>query len=130
MKSEFRATVALLFAALPSLSIASPDMECGGPSQVEIGSCLAQVEETVDGVVQTTLGFALGSARELDEATGRSAAVPALEAAQAAWTAYRDTHCEFVGATFGGGSGTGIAIQSCRIELGRARARDLLSYAR
>ncbi len=110
--------------------MASPDMECSGSSQVEIAACLAEVEETVDGVVATTLGFATAAAKELDEVTGRDVAVKALEAGQAAWSAYRDAHCEFVGATYGGGSGTGIAIRSCRIELGRARARDLMAATR
>ena len=62
------------------------------------------------------------SAKELDDVTGRTVALPALEKAQAAWSAYRDTHCDYVGATFGGGSGTGIGINSCKIELARSRA--------
>ncbi len=74
------------------------------------------------------LGFVTASAQELDTVTGRKVAVPALEAGQAAWVAYRDLHCEFVGATFGGGSGTGAAIRGCRIELGRARADALLEF--
>ncbi|AVO39804.1 DUF1311 domain-containing protein [Pukyongiella litopenaei] len=105
-------------------------MECGGSSQIEIADCLAKVEETVDGVVASALGFATASARELDQTTGRDVAVRALEAGQAAWSAYRDAHCEFIGATYGGGSGTGIAIRSCRIELGRARARALMAASR
>lgn len=121
---------ALAVCALPAFVMASPDMECSGSSQVEIADCLAKVEETVDGVVATTLGFATASAKELDEVTGRDVAVKALEAGQAAWSAYRDAHCDFVGATYGGGSGTGIAIRSCRIELGRARARDLMAAIR
>ncbi len=76
------------------------------------------------------LSFAMNAAKELDETTGRAVAEPALEAAQAAWDAYRNDHCDYVGATFGGGSGTGIAINSCRIELGRDRADTLLRYLR
>lgn len=129
MTLEFRTAVAIVLTLLPSLSSASPDMECSASSQVEIGNCLAEMEQTVNSVVDSTLGFAMVAAQELDETTGRTVAVPALKAGQAAWSAYRDAHCEFVGATYGGGSGTGIAIRSCRIELGRARARDLLSYA-
>ncbi|WP_244614835.1 lysozyme inhibitor LprI family protein [Pukyongiella litopenaei] len=121
---------ALAVWALPVGAMASPDMECGGSSQIEIADCLAKVEETVDGVVASALGFATASARELDQTTGRDVAVRALEAGQAAWSAYRDAHCEFIGATYGGGSGTGIAIRSCRIELGRARARALMAASR
>ena len=65
----------------------------------------------------------------VDDVTGRTVALPALEKAQAAWLAYRAIHCDYVGATFGGGSGTGIGINSCRIELGRSRAELLMRYA-
>ena len=86
--------------------------------------------ENVDVAIDTSGGFAMAAARELDEITGRDAAVPALEASQAAWSAYRDAHCDYVGATFGGGSGTGIGIDACRVEVGRARVDTLLRYAR
>ena len=60
--------------------------------------------------------------------TERETSVPALTAGQASWEAYRTAQCEFVGTTYGGGSGTGIAIRSCRIALARARADDLMRY--
>ncbi|MFY9238382.1 MAG: lysozyme inhibitor LprI family protein [Roseovarius sp.] len=117
-----------LLTCLPSIVLADPATECGGSSQVEIGSCVAETLERVDATVDIYLGFAMSSAAELDEVTGRPVAVPALEAAQAAWSAYRDAHCGFVGSTFGGGSGTGIGINSCRIELGRNRAEELMRH--
>ena len=95
-------------------------------SQVEIGACVAETLGRVDATVEIYLGFAMRSAEELDGATGRTVAAPALEQAQAAWATYRDDHCAYVGATFGGGSGTGIAIRSCRIELGRERVEALM----
>lgn len=117
--------IALVF-ALPAF--ADPATECGGSSQVEIGNCVADTLDRVDATIDIYLGFAMNSAKDLDEMTGRSAAVPALEAGQAAWSAYRDAHCDYVGSTFGGGSGTGIAINSCKIELGRDRADELMRY--
>ena len=119
-------------ALVPRLAAADPSLECSlsNGSQIEIGACVADAEATVEKTLALALGFATDSAKSLDEATGRPMATPALEAGQAAWTAYRDAHCDFVGSTFGGGSGTGIAIQSCRVELGRARIAELLSYAR
>jgi uncharacterized protein YecT (DUF1311 family) len=110
-------------------ALADPASECGVDlgSQVEIGDCVAATEKRVDASLASVLGFATEAAKELDGVTGRAAAVPALEASQAAWSAYRDAQCEYVGSTFGGGSGTGIAISSCRIELGRAREAALMA---
>jgi uncharacterized protein YecT (DUF1311 family) len=127
MKILFPAAFLLL---TPALAVADPSLECneGASSQVEIADCMAQTEMRVDAAIESALSFAFASATDLDEVTGREVALPALEAAQAAWVAYRDAQCEFVGATFGGGSGTGIAIRGCRIELGRARVTELLAY--
>ena len=111
---------------IPSLAAADPVLECDGASQVEIGACVQGQLEAVDRAVETALGFARASAAELDAVTERTEAVPALEAAQSAWTAYRDAQCDYAGALFGGGSGTGIGIAGCRIELGRARVAELL----
>ena len=121
------ATVFLL-SWLPGMVFADPATECGGGSQIEIGACVAETLDRVDATVGIYLGFAMSSAKELDEVTGRKVAVPALEAGQAAWSAYRDTHCDYVGATFGGGSGTEIGINSCKIELGRERADELMRF--
>lgn len=126
-------TVSLILAASAALSaeaaLAGPDLECSGGSQIEISQCVNQALEAVDNAVEVSLGFAMGAAQELDSVTGRDSTVPALEAAQAAWSAYRDAHCEHVGATYGGGSGTGIAIASCRVMLGRDRVEVLLGLA-
>lgn len=116
----------------PVAALADPSLECsvGLSSQVEIAACVVDAEENVDRAVEVALKFAMRSAGELDEITGRQVSVPALAAGQAAWEAYRDAHCEYVGSTFGGGSGTGIAIRSCRVELGRLRVSDLTAQAR
>ena len=123
------AATLFLLLCLPSIVSADPATECGGSSQVDIGACVADTLQRVDATIDTYLGFAMRSAEELDEVTARPVTVPALEAAQAAWTAYRDAHCDYVGATFGGGSGTGIGINSCKIVLGRERAEELMRYA-
>jgi len=122
------AATVFLLTSLPSIVLADPATECSGSSQVEIGACVAETLQRVDATVDIVLGFAASSAIELDEVTGRTVAVPALESAQAAWSAYREAHCDYVGATFGGGSGTRIGIDSCRIEIGRHRAEELMRY--
>lgn len=130
MKSAPRrlAAIAVAAAALQPVARADPSLECsiGLGSQVEIANCVAEAEAIVDKAVEVALGFARSAAEELDTVTGRVVAVPALQRSQSAWSAYRDQHCEFVGATFGGGSGTGVAIRSCRVELGRARVEALM----
>ena len=115
-----------MLAASPAL--ADPSMECSvtTESQVETGNCVGAIGETVDKTVELAFGFAMDSAKELDTTTGRDTASKALNASQQAWSGYRDAHCDYVGSTYGGGSGTGIAIQSCRIELGRQRVSDLM----
>ena len=126
MRNLTAALVILL--CVPSAVVADPATECGGSSQVEIGACVSDTLQRVDETIDIYLGFAMTSAEELDQVTGRTVTVPALEAAQAAWSSYRVAHCAYVGATFGGGSGTGIAVDSCKIELGRKRAEELMRY--
>jgi len=126
----------LLIPALATLAagaaLADPASECGVDlgSLVEIGDCVAATERRVEASLATMLGFATEAATELDGVTGRAVSIPALEASQAAWSAWRDAQCDYVGSTFGGGSGTGIAISSCRIALGRAREAELRALLR
>lgn len=117
---------ACLVLALPSLALADPTLECDGGSQIEIGACVTATLTSVDRSLDSALGFARTSAEELDRTTGLGTAMPALDAAQEAWSAYRDAQCHAVGEGYGGGSGTGIAITACRITLGRARVAELL----
>ena len=123
-----RSLALLLVLATPAQ--ADPSMECPGSSQIEIGACVTETLARVDAAMETAYGFALNAAGALDTETGRPGALPALEAAQTAWLAWREAQCAFAGAQFAGGSGTGIAITSCRIELGRDRVTALLDAAR
>jgi uncharacterized protein YecT (DUF1311 family) len=117
---------ALVLAPAAAWSDAFVECSLSNDSQTETAACVAAVERTVDQAVEMALGFARERAAGLDEITGRPESVPALERAQAAWSAWRDAQCEFIGSSFGGGSGTGIAIQSCRIDLARDRVDALM----
>ncbi len=121
----FGISVALAMAA--TVLSASPSLECSikSSSQVETGRCLAEVEESVQTALEVILKFARQSAEELDSITGRDIALPALDNAQAQWEIFREAECSYAGALFGGGSGTGIEIRSCRIELTRERIKAL-----
>jgi uncharacterized protein YecT (DUF1311 family) len=111
-------------------ALADPTAECSArnSNQIEIGTCMAEVMKAADEAMSMALEFATNAAADLDKTTGRESAVPALKAGQEAWSQYRDKHCEFVGTTFGGGSGTGIAIQNCRIESARDRYAELMQF--
>ncbi len=121
-----------LLALLPTAALADPSLECSLDlgSQVEIADCVAEIEDKATRAMDVMLGFARASAEELDGMTGRAVALPALEASQLAWEAYRDAQCDYVGAGFGGGSGTGIAIRSCKVELTRARTKEIEAQLR
>ena len=127
----FTFLIAVILLGSMQETYADPSFECsiGLGSQVEIAACVAKTETAVEKTIEMTLGFASNAATELDEATGRSSTLPALEKAQEAWSAFRQAHCDYVGSTFGGGSGTGIAIRSCRVELGRTRVKELMGFA-
>ena len=133
MKQTFviRSLCTAWFVATVLPAHADPSFECSiaSSSQVETADCLAETEDRVSQVLEVTFQIATDSATELDEVTGRDVVLPALNASQAAWEAYRDAHCEHIGATYGGGSGTGIAIQACRVELTRTRITALLSLS-
>lgn len=107
---------------------ADPSLECQESSQAAIKVCLSQTEARVEVALSTALRIAGNQAAELDAVTGRPEAVPALQKSQEAWVGYREAQCRFVGATFGGGSGTGIGIQNCRITLTRDRISELLYW--
>lgn len=109
---------------------ASPYLECGqASSEVEVGQCLLEMDKRVTYALSTAYEIAQESAADLDQITDRDVAVPALKTAQQAWHTYRDTQCEAVAALYGGGSGTGKAYLSCRIELGRAQTDLLQQFA-
>ena len=99
-------------------------------SQVETADCLTETEKAAESALEVILGFATDSAQELDKVAGRTFAVPALQASQAAWEAWRDAECNYAGSLFGGGSGTGIEIRSCRISLTRERTQALIERFR
>lgn len=124
-----------LFLALLLLPIsvgADPSLECSvnAGSQVETGQCLQETAKAAEAALAIILDISRDAARELDSITERDVALPALNTSQTEWEAYRDAQCLYAGSLFGGGSGTGIEIQSCQIEMTRARMRDLQAMLR
>lgn len=128
-----RSVTAFLVMAMAAILLApfganaDPSMECDGTNQVEIRECLDETLARADAAVDEAFSFALAAAAETDEVTGRASVVPALYDSQSAWEAFRESQCDYVGSTYGGGSGTGIAILACRITEARARTTELMS---
>ena len=86
---------AIALCATAGFAAADPSLECSidAGSQVDTGQCLAEVEEAASAALDIVFGFARDAATELDKITERAVALPALEAAQTAWAAYRDAGC-------------------------------------
>jgi uncharacterized protein YecT (DUF1311 family) len=119
----------LCLAILPVAGVADPSLECSvrNGSQVEIADCLFDVEADANAALEIAFKEAMNNALELDTITTRSVAVTALEKAQADWVAFRQSHCDYLGSLFGGGSGTSIRIRSCRIHETRQRTAALFA---
>ena len=116
-----------LIATVSSEAMADPILECPGESQVEVRACLAETHARADAALASAVGFARDSAASMDELMGGTAGVEAFQAGQTAWEAYRDAHCDYIGSTYGGGSGTGPAITACRITHARERVAELMA---
>ena len=86
--------------------------------------------QRVDEIVAMYLDAAMKFAHEIDTITGETTAVPALEASQTAWLAYRDAQCAFLATTFAGDPGTDMAVGACKMNLGEDRARELAEFVR
>jgi uncharacterized protein YecT (DUF1311 family) len=110
---------------------ADPILECGLMTEgaSELGECLNGQLEVSRGAMNEALALARGGAQELDQASGRDAAVLGIEASQQAWEAHRDTECQ-TRAIFAGAGAEAEGLQlACAIELTRERTGALLRLA-
>ncbi len=122
------ATCAALVASLAATPAGAGELEdCWQQAEnnFDRAQCYVLAEAAADDALAAALLRARASAGTLDQTLGRASALPALEAAQSAWLAYREAECSYVGATFGGGSGTAAGVLGCLIELTRARSAEL-----
>lgn len=129
MKLLFKGIIGLSLLAgstMPVYADSHGPCDEGNKSQVKLDHCFVNAEKDTNTTLKTVFGKVLVAAKELDDVTApRRDVVPALVTGQYVWEQYRDKHCEFVGTTWGGGSGTGIAVTKCRINLTRARIEEL-----
>ena len=110
---------------------ADPLGECwiDASNQIEVRACLEQTRILSEGAMEAALALAGDAAAELDRVTGRSDAVPALDASQQQWRVFRDRNCALRAALAAGGSGAGTFELNCRITMARERADELATLA-
>lgn len=115
-----------IFAASPAAADAIADCYASAPDRASASACVAKVVADSQHEVDEVLAKAKEVARKLDQATGRSEALPALLSSQAAFDAYREATCrKLVPAVFQGGSGEGQAMAACLVESDVQRVRWL-----
>ena len=98
------------------------DRTDGGQSTAGMVACMGAELEVWDKRLNAAYAelMAREKAEDKEMADLGSAApkqTPALRDMQRKWIAYRDARCEFIGAQWGGGSGTGPAVQGCHMVM-------------
>ncbi|WP_432720265.1 DUF1311 domain-containing protein [Jeongeupia wiesaeckerbachi] len=97
-------------------------------NQAELSQCLGQLETDATQDRLSAEAAARAAMRRLEATTPNSHALGLFESDVAAYLAYRDTHCNWAGVSFYGGSVAGVAMQTCRIDLDRHRADELSRF--
>ena len=87
--------------------------------------CLVEADKEVQAALLKAEGDAGKRARDIDTATGRSSASPALAKTMRTFADYRKTQCDFVRALYASGNGAEQAQIACMIDLTRRRVREL-----
>jgi len=87
--------------------------------------CLVDLDKEAQAALVKAEGDAGKRARDIDTATGRSPAAPALAKSMRAFADYRKAQCDFVRAMYSSASGAEFAQLGCMIDLTRRRVREL-----
>jgi len=90
-----------------------------------VNRCLVELEKEAQAALVKAEGDAGKRARDIDSATGRPPAAPALARSMRAFTDYRKAQCDFVRAMYSSASGAEQAQLGCVIDLTRRRVREL-----
>jgi uncharacterized protein YecT (DUF1311 family) len=93
--------------------------------QAAVTRCLLDNETEAQASLVKAEGDAGKKARDIDTATGRSSAAPALAKSMRAFAEYRKAHCDFVRAMFANAPGAEQAQIGCVIDITRRRVREL-----
>ncbi|MFO1305328.1 MAG: lysozyme inhibitor LprI family protein [Burkholderiales bacterium] len=90
-----------------------------------VARCLVEADKEAQAGLIKAEGDAGKRARDIDTATGRSSAAPALAKSMRAFADYRKAQCDFVRALYASGNGAEQAQIACTIDLTRRRVREL-----
>lgn len=93
--------------------------------QATVTRCLVDAEREAQEQLNRVEGDVARKARELDTATGRPLAGPALARSMREFAGYRKAQCEFVRAMYPGGARGDQAQLGCMVDMTRRRVRDL-----
>jgi len=100
--------------------------EClGRGDQAAVTRCLVNLEKEAQTSLNKAEGDAGQRARDIDVATGRSSAAPALAKSMRGFADYKKTQCDFVRAMYASGNGAEQAQLGCMVDLTRRRVREL-----
>ncbi len=93
--------------------------------QATVTRCLVDADREVQEQLNRVEGDIARKARDLDVATGRPVAAPALARSMRAFGDYRKAQCEFVRAMYPAGMRGDQAQAACMVDMTRRRVRDL-----
>ncbi|WP_164521459.1 lysozyme inhibitor LprI family protein [Iodobacter ciconiae] len=123
------ALTSILFAITAQAQPSPPaQVECDEANQILIKACLTKLAPQAIQDRKSAQTATRAMMKNLDRATGRPEAFAAFKQSTRTYEAYRQAHCAWIGKSFAGGSGAGIAELSCQIDLDHARANELSRF--
>lgn len=114
----------LLLAAvlLPALAVAQSPVPCADEANTPaVNACLARRLAAQEAELTRTLDRLRADWRAHDAQDGSLPVLPSLDAAQAAWVAYRQRECAARALTYGVGTGAAAAGLRCELALSAQR---------
>lgn len=101
---------------------------CSDPlSQSDMNICASLDLEKADDALNAQYRKTLAQVKDFDT-DGTIGTAQALQKAQRAWIAFRDSECDFAGLAAAGGTMQPMLVYGCRTELTKARTRQLKEH--
>ncbi|WP_374394188.1 lysozyme inhibitor LprI family protein [Sphingopyxis sp.] len=117
----------MIFALLLALNAPCSDYS----TTAEISECMVRHVKIKDLEVELQRQQSLAEIDLLGLPAAQQAALKdALQKSQTKWLSYRDAQCEFVAISYENGSGRGIAVASCLVDLNDARIEQLRKFSK